>query len=141
MPNRKCNFLKPGPFGKILISALKTWYYGRMNPAELKKLKQNIADEIVAERRLIEKLAETSKPVAPDNAIGRLTRMEAISSRGVSEASLNTARAKLAKLEKALGKIDQPGFGICIRCGNPIPHGRIMALPENTLCVPCAEKG
>ncbi len=112
-----------------------------MNSAELKKLKQNIMDEIEAERRLIENLIETSKPVAPDNAIGRLTRMEAISSRGVSEASLNSARAKLAKLEQARGKIDQPGFGICIRCDKPIPIGRIMALPENTLCVPCAEKG
>jgi len=111
-----------------------------MNPAQLKKLKQNIANEIVAEKSLIKNLAETSKPVAPDNAIGRLTRMEAISSRGVSEASLNSARAKLAKLEKALEKVDQPGFGICIRCDNPIPHGRIMALPENALCVPCAEK-
>ena len=111
-----------------------------MNPDELEKLKQNIEHEITAEKRLIVKLVETSKPVAPDNAIGRLTRMEAISSRGVSEASLNSARAKLAKLEKALGQVDQPGFGICIQCNNPIPHGRIMALPENTLCVPCAEK-
>ena len=89
---------------------------------------------------MIENLAETSKRVAPDNAIGRLTRMEAISSRGVSEASLNSARAKLAGLETALEKMDQPGFGVCIRCGSPIPYGRIMALPENVLCVPCAEK-
>ena len=111
-----------------------------MNAGELKKLKQNIIDGIEAERHLIENLAETSKPVAPDNAIGRLTRMEAISSRGVSEASLNSARAKLAKLEKALAKIGQPGFGLCDRCDNPIPIGRIMALPENALCVPCAEK-
>ena len=111
-----------------------------MNPAERKKLKQLIVEEIAAEERLIVNLVETSKPVAPDNAIGRLTRMEAISSRGVSEASLNSARAKLAGLETALEKVDQPGFGICIRCASPIPYGRIMALPENVLCVPCAEK-
>ena len=110
-----------------------------MNPDERKALKGKIKAEIGAEKHLIEKLVETSKPVAPDNAIGRLTRMEAISSRGVSEASLNSARAKLAKLEKALEKVDESDFGVCIRCSNPIPHGRIMALPENVLCVPCAE--
>ena len=140
MPNRKCIFPEPGLFGNSLISALKTMYYNRIDPAKLEKLKQYIADAIAAERSLIENPAETSKPVAPDNAIGQPTRMEAISSRGVSQASLNSARAKLAKLEKALAKIDQPGFGACIRCGNPIPHGRIMALPESALCVPCAEK-
>ena len=111
-----------------------------MQSDDLKKLKQHIQDAIKAEKSLIKILTETSKPVAPDNAIGRLTRMEAISSRGVSEASLNSAKEKLAKLEKALEKIDQPGFGICNRCDKPIPFGRIMALPENTLCIPCAEK-
>lgn len=111
-----------------------------MNTEERNQLKRVIVDEIEAEKHLIESLAESVKPVAPDNAIGRLTRMEAIGSKGVSENSLNSARAKLAKLETALEKIDRPDFGICIRCENPIPQGRIMAMPENVLCVPCAEK-
>jgi DnaK suppressor protein len=111
-----------------------------MESKDLKILKNKIEAEIIAEQKLIKNLVETSKPVSPDNAIGRLTRMEAISSRGVSEASLNSSREKLAKLKKALEKIDQPGFGICIKCDKQIPIGRIMALPENTLCVPCAEK-
>jgi DnaK suppressor protein len=111
-----------------------------MNPEERKELKRAIVDEIAAEKHLIESLEESVKPVAPDNAIGRLTRMEAIGSKGVSEASMNAARAKLAKLETALEKVDRPDFGICIRCEKLIPQGRIMAMPENTLCVPCAEK-
>lgn len=111
-----------------------------MNPDERDNLKRAIVKEIAAEKHLIESLAESVKPVAPDNAIGRLTRMEAIGSKGISENSLNSARAKLHKLETALEKVDQPGFGICIRCEKPIPQGRIMAMPENVLCVPCAEK-
>ncbi len=111
-----------------------------MNAEERQKLKHAIVREIAAEKHLIEGLADSVKPVAPDNAIGRLTRMEAIGSRAVSEASMNSARAKLARLETALKKVDQPDFGICIRCGKPIPEGRIMAMPENVLCVPCAEK-
>ncbi len=110
-----------------------------MGPDEKEQLKRAIAEEIEKQNHLIESLTETSKPVAPDNAIGRLTRMEAISSRGISEASLNSARSKLARLETALEKVDQPDFGMCVRCDKPIPQGRIMLMPESTVCVQCAE--
>ena len=104
------------------------------------ELKKKIVEEIEVQKHLIIIFTLTSKPVAPDNAIGRLTRMEAISSQGISEASLNSAQVKLVKLEKALSKVDLPDFGICARCSNPIPQGRIMLMPENVLCVSCAEK-
>ena len=80
------------------------------------ELKKKIVEEIEVQKHLIESFTLTSKPVAPDNAIGRLTRMEAISSQGISEASLNSAQVKLVKLEKALSKVDLPDFGICVRC-------------------------
>ena len=103
------------------------------------ELKKKIMAEIEVQKHLIQSFTATSKPVAPDNAIGRLTRMEAISSQGISEASLNSSRAKLVKLEKALDKVDLPEFGICLHCSAPIPQWRIMLMPENVLCVPCAE--
>jgi len=49
-----------------------------MNPAERQELKRNIEEAIAAQKTLIASLTETSKPVAPDNAIGRLSRMEAL---------------------------------------------------------------
>ena len=104
------------------------------------ELKKQIIEEIEVQKHLIESFTETSKPVSPDNAIGRLTRMEAISSQNISEASLTSAQAKLVKLNKALSKVDLPGFGICVRCNNPIPQGRIMLMPEIVLCVFCVEK-
>ncbi len=111
-----------------------------MNPDERQELKSKIKKEIGAQRKLIASLSETSKPVAPDNAIGRLSRMEALSDRAVSEASLNVAQTKLSRLETALGKVNQPDFGICVSCDHPIPPGRIVLMPEATCCVPCAEK-
>ncbi len=111
-----------------------------MNPDERQELKSKIKEEIEAQRKLIASLSETSKPVAPNNAIGRLSRMEALSDRAVSEASLNVAQTKLSRLETALGKVGQPDFGICVGCDHPIPPGRILLMPEATLCVPCAEK-
>ena len=94
----------------------KGWRYAAMNEQERAELKQKIIEEIRTQKHLIESFTETSKPVAPDNAIGRLTRMEAISSKGISEASLNSSKAKLVKLEKALEKINLPEFGVCARC-------------------------
>ena len=111
-----------------------------MNEQERAELKQKIIEEIRTQKHLIESFTETSKPVAPDNAIGRLTRMEAISSQGISEASLNSSKAKLVKLEKALEKINLSEFGVCVRCSESIAQGRIVLMPESTLCVGCAEK-
>ena len=111
-----------------------------MNLEERQELKGKIEEAIEAQKVLIASLSETSKPVAPDNAIGRLSRMEALNDRAVSEASLNAARHKLSRLETALGKVDQPDFGFCVSCDNPIPPGRILLMPEATRCVPCSEK-
>ena len=128
----------PKPREMCLVKEL--WCYATMNEKERAELKQKIIEEIGTQKHLIESFTETSKPVAPDNAIGRLTRMEAISSQGISEASLSSSRAKLVKLEKALEKINLPEFGICARCSRSIAQGRIILMPESTLCVSCAEK-
>ena len=78
--------------------------------------------------------------MSPDNAIGRLTRLEAISSQNISEASLNSAQAELVNLEKALSKLKMLDFGVCARCQKAIPEGRIMLMPESILCVSCLER-
>lgn len=111
-----------------------------MDDERREELKNKIVEEIQVQRKRIKSFAATSKPVAPDNAIGRLTRMEAISSQGISEASLNSAKTRLVKLEKALSKVDLPDFGTCVHCSDLIPQGRIMLMPENVFCVSCAEK-
>ncbi|MEC7641003.1 MAG: hypothetical protein VYC17_02505 [Nitrospinota bacterium] len=70
-------------------------------------MKRNIAAEIYTQKDLISNLSKSSKPVSPENAIGRLlTRMEAINDRSVSKAALNAARTRLSRLEIALGKVD-----------------------------------
>ena len=110
-----------------------------MNLEEQKELKKDILDEIQVQKYQVQFLQKSVKPVAPDNAIGRLTRMEASSSKAVSEANLNSARNKLAKLELALCKVGDPEFGICKRCSSSIPKGRIMLMPESLVCVACAD--
>lgn len=111
-----------------------------MTSAEKAQIKQKLIDEIESTRHDIAQLEELTRPVAPDNAIGRLSRMEALNSKSINEAALNAALAKLPKLENALAKIDQPEFGYCVRCKSPIPVARLMFMPESSLCVDCARR-
>jgi DnaK suppressor protein len=103
-----------------------------------------LADQIRAKIETVTKdivsYTELSQPVAPDDAIGRLTRMDAIGNKSINEAALREAQNTLAKLERALKIIDQPRFGLCRECGEPIPLARLMIMPESDMCVECAEE-
>ena len=103
------------------------------------KLRENIKEKIEATKETIASYELLTKPIAPDNAIGRLTRMEAINSKSMNEAALKRSKYTLSKLERAFAKIDHPDFGLCRECEEPIPFARLMILPETDLCVRCAE--
>lgn len=104
------------------------------------EIKNEITERIKEVTENIQELEELTKPIAPDVAIGRLTRMEAINEKSVNEATLRTARNTLLKLEQALNRIDDPDFGICSLCKQPIPRARILRVPESTRCVNCVGK-
>src|ERR1700727_1787338 len=44
----------------------------------------------------------------------------------------------LARTERALAKLNDGSYGICDACGEPIPPGRMRALPDGVLCLTCA---
>jgi len=111
-----------------------------MTPEERKKIKEEIIRTIESTKIEIERLKELSKPVSPDNAIGRITRMDAIQSKSISEASLRSAENKLTALTIALEKTDEETFGMCVRCGANIQTRRLLFLPESSLCINCACK-
>ena len=110
-----------------------------MENKEKAKLKANIEEKLIAIKEDIASYELLTKPVSPDNAIGRLTRMEAINSKSINESILRKARDTRSQLERAVAKIDNPNFGLCRECDEPIPSARLMVLPETDLCVQCAE--
>lgn len=111
-----------------------------MNQDERTLLKRHLRDRIDAVNGDIVAFKASSAPVAPDNAIGRLTRMEAINSKSINEAALRKARTTRTLLEKALRAIDSEDFGLCRDCEEPIAFARLMAMPEAALCVTCAAR-
>lgn len=105
---------------------------------ETNDLKHKILDEILKTETTISEYKEMTKPVAPDVAIGRISRMDAINNNSVATAALRQAEIKLKNLKRVLSTVGTKDFGICIKCHKPIPVGRILIRPESLLCVNCA---
>jgi len=102
-----------------------------MNSKELAEIEKLIEKEM-------EKTANT-KPISPDEAIGRITRMDAINNKSVAEAALRSAVLKLNRLKDVFGKLQHSDFGICRKCGEQIPIQRILLVPQVPFCVHCAQ--
>ncbi len=106
---------------------------------EIEKIKQKVLDEISATKKVIEEYKEVTKPISPDDAIGRISRMDAINNKSVAEASLRQAEGKLRNLLLVMSQLGSDDFGICLKCKREIPLGRILIRPQSLLCVGCAQ--
>lgn len=111
-----------------------------MTTEEREALKEKIRESVISTERDISDLVELTKPIEPENAIGRISRMDAINNKSVNEAALRQAVSKLEKLNVALEKCDEPSFGTCTRCGATIQMGRLLFMPESALCMKCASR-
>jgi len=49
-------------------------------------------------------------------------------------------RKLIAKIRKALERIDDGSFGICERCGEDISEQRLKIRPVTTFCIDCKEE-
>jgi DnaK suppressor protein len=47
---------------------------------------------------------------------------------------------RLREIDAALTRLDEGGYGVCQRCGQQIPAGRLAARPSATTCVTCASR-
>lgn len=81
-----------------------------------------------------------NESIRPDNAIGRLTRMEAIQAQSISSAGMVRLQKRLPQIERAIKAIEEGTYGACTSCGEDIPVGRLEIRPESRLCVGCASR-
>lgn len=109
-----------------------------MNEQDRQDLKLKIEQEIESITKQLAALEEGIKPVPPDDALGRLTRLDAIQSQEMNQNTYRQSNARIVGLKGALDRLDEPGFGLCIECDNPIPLGRLKLMPGTRHCVNCA---
>jgi DnaK suppressor protein len=58
--------------------------------------------------------------------------------RAQTAALLEAARTQLTEIDAALDRTHRGAYGICERCGDPIPKARLEAKPATRVCVACA---
>lgn len=109
-----------------------------MDEFEKEELREKMQEALAVLEDQIFELELLTQPISPDNALGRITRMDAINNKSVNEANLKRAKLKRAKLQTSLSKIDDPNFGKCVKCGQSIQIARLMYMPESSNCVKCA---
>jgi len=109
-----------------------------MNKKDLELVRKKIELELIKTEEAVSEYREMTKPIAPENAIGRLSRMDAINNKSVTEAALRKAEEKLKNLKFLINKVDNPEFGLCRSCWKPIPLPRLLFMPQSPFCVRCA---
>ena len=108
-----------------------------MTSAQKEEVKRKILSELERLTKDVATLEEITRPVGTED-MDDITRMDSIVNKSVNDAALAAARTRLAGLEYALKRIDDPEFGYCIDCGEEIGFARLLAMPETVLCIGCA---
>ena len=91
---------------------------------------------------LLRASAETAEDRAPveldQQAVGRLSRIDALQVRAMAEASETRRQGRLQRIDAALKRIEDGSYGECLECDEPIPPRRLEIDPAVALCVSCA---
>ncbi len=108
-----------------------------LSPEEREEIKQLIIAQIKENEASLESLRSQVDPIAPDNAIGRLSRMDSLVNKSTAEHALANVRKKLNRLHGKLERIDAPDFGHCANCNAFIGLERLRAAPDRGVCLKC----
>ena len=111
-----------------------------MNSIQKKNIRSKIHENIESTKLEIEELALLTQPISPENAIGRVSRMDAINNKSINDRALLKAKEKLRKLDLAISRVEEEDFGNCRSCNGEIQVGRLLLMPESNTCIKCASK-
>lgn len=108
---------------------------------QVAELRAIIEDELRVLQRSMRISEETRAPVTLDqSSVGRLSRMDAIQSQAMQQGLHERELGRLGALESALRRIDEGSYGSCETCGELIPFGRLLVLPEARTCATCGPR-
>ena len=72
----------------------------------------------------MKELKDLTGSVTPDDAVGRISRIDAINNNSIAEASIRNIENRLDQLSMAIRMTEEANFGICIQCHQSIPFDR-----------------
>ncbi len=71
-------------------------------------------------------------------AVGRLSRMDAMQQQAMAEAQERTRNLDLTWIEMANRRLTDDDYGYCVNCDDEIPDARLAIDPMAERCVKCA---
>ena len=99
--------------------------------AQLEELKLDLTARLAAG-------ADAARPVQLDQpALGRLSRMDAMQSQAMAQATRRAMEIRLRQCNHSLLSIERGEYGSCRRCEEPIGIARLSAKPEAPFCLEC----
>lgn len=111
-----------------------------MKPAQIKELRARLQDWQAELKAALEQSEASGSTVQLDQTRqGRLSRMDAMQGQAMAQAATARAKNQLKRIEAALGRLNEEGFGDCLDCGEQIPFARLQFDPTAQRCVDCAQ--
>ena len=111
-----------------------------LSDPDLARVRAALEALITGLREELAALEAGRETVSPDNAIGRLSRLEALNDQGVRNTRIGAARRRLTALEATVARLEDEDYGACDGCGEDIPIARLELVPESRRCVDCADR-
>ena len=100
-------------------------------------------ERLEAKREELEGLSALSKQAREtveldQQAVGRLSRMDAMQQQAMAEAQERTRRLDLQRIDMAFRRMNDGDYGYCTYCDEEIPDQRLAIDPMAERCVNCA---
>lgn len=109
-----------------------------MTDQELETIRNLIEARVNELEEILAEDTEETKPVTPDVAIGRLSRLDSMQMQQMALEQKRRQQTELQKLKDALKRIKAGSYGVCVMCQQPIAVARLKAQPESIFCIQCA---
>jgi RNA polymerase-binding protein DksA len=93
--------------------------------------KSSILSELISSNEDLREAYGNGEPGDLADIAGDDIERQLLEARGLAEVK------KLKSIEAALIRIKQGRYGICVKCGKPIPKDRMEALPHTVMCFEC----
>ncbi|WP_341502307.1 TraR/DksA C4-type zinc finger protein [Gallaecimonas sp. GXIMD4217] len=98
-----------------------------------------LLDELEVElNEELEGLRQAASVVTLDQqALGRISRNEALQQQAMAKANLLQVERRLGQLKAARQRLADGDYGYCLDCGQAIEEARLRVRPESPYCLNC----
>jgi DnaK suppressor protein len=110
-----------------------------LQPEQVDTIRTELLRTLTKLERSLKISGESARPRdLEQDTVGRLSRIDALQTQGLTKTLAERERAQLAHVVDALRRIEEGTYGACNACGGPIPFERLLVFPETRACTACA---